>query len=135
MASDEVIADNELLYRRIPACWYRPDDGYIDPLAFRPNKLDVTGLSLGRASFHAAEAEAAKGRAGKKYFIAVVQASEVRKSGATVAPRPLEGDPGHAEIPELTYDARKTDFAERMIHAIRAAIIRVEGPFDGARSE
>lgn len=126
------ISDDEILFRRIPEMWYKRDIGYLSPLAFRPNEADATGLSVGRGAFHSAEAEAAKGRAGKKYYVAVLKASDIRQAGATIVPRPLESDPAHAEIPELTYDQRKTDDAERIMHALRSSIIRVDGPFEGS---
>jgi hypothetical protein len=127
------VGDDELLLRRIPESmnWYNPGTGFIDPAALTPNKNDTSGLSLGREVFDAPQQEAAKGRAGKRYYVAVLRASDVRAAGANVHPWPIVGDLGHAEISNLTYDARKTDESLKLIQALRSAVIRVEGPFDG----
>jgi hypothetical protein len=127
------ISDQELLFRRIPEAtqWYRPDTGFIDPAAFTPNKNDITGLSLGRAAFQSTAQEAAKGRAGKTYYVAVLPVAVAKDAGAIIVPRPLANDPGHAEIVNLTFQRRKTDDSRKLIEVLRAAVIRVEGPFDG----
>ena len=59
----EPIADDELLYRRVPKLWYARDSGIMSE-AFAPHKLnDATGLSVARAKYKSVE-DAAKGRAG-----------------------------------------------------------------------
>lgn len=127
------IADDELLFRRIPEAthWYRPDTGFIDPAALSPNKNDVTGLSLGRAAFHSIEQEAAKGRVGKRYYVAVLPAAAAKAVGAVIVPRPLVDAPGHAEISNLTFQTRRSGESRKLVEAIRTAVIRVEGPFEG----
>lgn len=129
----ESVADDELLFRRIPEAthWYNPDTGFIDPAALTPNKNDASGLSVGRGAFHSTAHEAAKGRAGKRYYVAVIPAAVAKASGAIIVPRPLAGDPGHAEISNLTYHTRKTDDSRKLIEALRRAVSRVEGPFEG----
>lgn len=131
--SADSIADHELLFRRIPEAtrWYDPDTGFIDPAALTPNKNDVTGLSVGRAAFHGAAHEAAKGRAGKRYFVAVLPVAVAKAVGAVIVPRPLADSPGHAEISNLTYQTRKTDDARKLIEALRRTVVQVEGPYDG----
>ncbi|NQT41348.1 MAG: hypothetical protein HQ581_27920 [Planctomycetes bacterium] len=127
----EPIADEELLYRRIPAAWYDPD---VDPSvaldAFRPRKDDVTGLSICRAKYKSAEEAAASERPGKIYFIAVLRAGDLRRCGMEVVPRPLEGDPGHAEISSLNYRRRRDknviEWKKLLAHDLA---LRVEGPF------
>lgn len=127
------IADDELLFRRIPEAthWYRPDTGFIDPAALTPNKSDITGLSIGRAAFDSTEREAAKGRAGKRYYVAVLPAAAAKAAGAVIVPRPLANAPGHAEIANLTFQTRRTDESRKLVEALRTAVIRVEGPFEG----
>jgi hypothetical protein len=45
-------------------------------------------------------------------------------------PRPIAGNPGHAEIPGLTYRDRKTDQAlEWKALLAQQLSLRVEGPF------
>jgi hypothetical protein len=128
----EPIADEELLYRRIPAALnlYDPQaEPHLLPDAFRPNQNDVTGLSVYRAKYKTIE-EAARGREGKNYYIAVLRAGDLRARGIEVVPRPIEEDPGHAEIPGLTYQNRKTDRTlEWKLLMAQQLCIRVEGPF------
>lgn len=101
----EPIADDELLYRRVPAAAqprrYDPVTGLLSDQAFGPHKKDgVTGLSVSRAKYKSIE-EAASGRSGNSYYIAVLRAGDLRQQGIVVEPRPLQDDPGHAEPPQL----------------------------------
>ena len=107
----EPIADDEILFRRIPASLNLYDPQSQPPLlpdAFRPNANDKTGLSVYRSEYKSLE-ETARGREGKMYYVAVLRAGDLRAAGIEVVPRPLKDDPGHAEIPGLTYDNRRTD--------------------------
>ena len=128
----EPIADHEILYRRIPAAsgFY---DSLVDPnpspLAFRPTKNDTTGLSLSRANYRSLE-QAGRGREGKQYYVAVLRAGELRRLGMNVVPRPLEDDPSHCEIADLTFGNRKTmPFAEWQALLAEQLCLRIEGPF------
>ena len=57
-------------------------------------------------------------------------AGDLRAQGIAVVPRPLEGDPGHAELPGLTYQDRKSDEAlEWKALLAQQLCLRVEGPF------
>ena len=126
------IDDDEILYRRIPAALnlYDPNaEPRLLPDAFRPNQNDTTGLSVYRARYRAIE-DVARGREGKKYYVAVLRAGDLRAQGIAVVPRPLEGDPGHAELPGLTYQDRKSDEAlEWKALLAQQLCLRVEGPF------
>jgi len=128
----EPIGDDELLYRRIPASLnlYDPTAApHLLPDAFRPNANDTTGLSVYRAKYKSA-LEAARGRPGKVYYVAVLRAGDLRAREIEISPRPLEGDPGHAEKPGLTYQDRKTDRAlEWKVLLSQELCLRVEGPF------
>ena len=128
----EPIADHEILYRRIPAAsgFFDPSvDPRPSPLAFRPTKNDTTGLSLSRAKYTALET-AGRGREGKQYYVAVLRTGELRRLGMDVVPRPLEGDPGHCEIAELTFANRKAmPFAEWQALLAEQLCLRIEGPF------
>jgi hypothetical protein len=128
----EPITDDELLYRRIPAALnlYDPHaKPHLLPDAFRPNQNDVTGLSVYRAKFKSVE-EAAQGREGKSYYVAVLRTGDLRARGIEVVPRPIAGDPGHAEIPGLTYQNRKTDQAlEWKLLLAQQLCLRVDAPF------
>ena len=130
--SVEPIDDDELLFRRVPvsAGWYRPDQApALEAEAFRPNKSDSTGVSLFREKYTTIE-QAARGRPGKSYYVAVLRAGDLRNAGMKVDPRPLEGSPGHAEIGNLTYENRRSRQAVewRFLLAERLCL-RVEGPF------
>lgn len=128
----EPIADDEILYRRIPKSmgWYDPDKSpSVSPLAFNPSKRDEAGISIYRDKFKSVE-EAAQGWPGKTYFVAVLRAGDLKKRGIEVSPDPQENDPGHASIPSLNYSERKEDKASeaKMILADELTL-RVEGPF------
>jgi hypothetical protein len=125
----EAIADDELLYRRVPHStgWY--DGTRLDRMAFNPRPDDTTGISLFRAKYKSVE-EAARGREGKQYFVAVLRAGDLRQNGIDIRPAPLEDDPGHAEITTLTYQNRKTATARQQMAMLAGRLcLRVEGPF------
>ena len=128
----EPIADDELLYRRIPVSqgYYDPaNDPRPSPLAFKPTRNDTTGLSAHRAKYATIE-QAARGRPGKSYYVAVLRAGDMRAVGIDVLPRSLEDDPGHAEIPGLTFENRKSmPYYEWQTLLAEQICLRVEGPF------
>jgi len=128
----EPIDDAEFLYRRVPDSqrWYDPKTHpQLSPEAFRPQRHDLTGISLYRDRYKAIE-DAAKGREGKRYYVAVLRAGDLRAGGIEVVPRPCENDPGHVEIPGLNYEARKTqqvrEWKVRLAHNLT---LEVRGPF------
>jgi hypothetical protein len=124
----EPIADDELLYRRVPAMWYEPTLGLSDN-AFSPREDDITGLSVSRAKYKTEE-EAARGF-GKCYYLAVLRAGDLREMGIEVEPRPLPGDPGHSELPGLNADNRKTsETLERKNLLAGRLCLEVRGPYE-----
>jgi hypothetical protein len=128
----EPVLDEELLYRRIPVStgWYDANrTPPLEPEVFRPNRNDKTGISLARAKYKAIQ-QAASGRPGKQYHVAVLRAGDIRSHGMEIAARPLPDDPGHAEITSLTYDNRKSKQAIewRTLLAERLCL-QIEGPF------
>lgn len=126
-----MIDDSELLYRRIPQStgWYDPTiDSQPSPHAFKPRESDATGLSLFRAKFKTIE-DAARGQLGKKYYVAVLRAGDLRARGIDIVQRPPE-DPAHCEIVNLTYANRKDDRSEEIkVVLAHELCLRVEGPF------
>lgn len=131
------IADEELLYRRVPTGWYDPAKGLLNSEAFAPHKRnDVTGLSVSRAKYKSLE-EAARGRPGKSYYVAVFRAGDLRRNGIRSVPRPdvPDGyDPAHAELPDLNIGNRKSDETLQRQRLLAEELrLKVEGPF--AQSE
>lgn len=125
----EPIGDDELLYRRVPESTGWWDGRQLDRVAFNPRKHDTTGLSVSRAKYTTIE-QAARGQQGKRYFIAVLRAGDLRSHGISVHPAPLPGDPGHAEITSLKYEKPKADWTlSQMMLLATALCLRVEGPF------
>ena len=135
----EPVADDELLYRRVSASampqQYDPTTRELSDQAFAPHRTrDVTGLSVWRAKFKSLE-EAAQGRRGKSYFVAVLRAGDLRQHGIDVVPRPElpddQYDPAHAEMPDLNAATRKATITlERQRILAQELCLRVEGPFE-----
>jgi hypothetical protein len=104
----EPIADDELLYRRVPESYYDATTGRPLHLAFGPHKMnDTTGLSLARAKYKTAAEAANSPQPGKRFYIAVLRAADVRLAGMAIDPRPTPDDPAHCEFPDLRTDNRK----------------------------
>ena len=124
----EPVADNELLYRRIPVSrgWY--SEGILSPEAFDPLPGEATGISVYRAKYKSLE-EAARGKSKKGYFVAQFRAGDLRMHGIEVEPRPEPDDPGHAELPGLTcWNRLEPEALERKLRLARLPL-RVYGPF------
>lgn len=132
----EPIGSNELLLRRIPQSqnWVRADKKSVDPLAFRPRESDATGLSFGRAKYNAPAQEAAKGARGRRFFVAILSVNLIRVNGMEVVPRPLVGNPGHAELIDLTFANRRSDRARELVQRLAECVVEMQGPFDGEHS-
>lgn len=128
----EPVADDEILYRRVPQStgWYSPDRG-LRPEAFGPRKDDVTGISLWRARYKSIE-DAAVGRPGKSYYVAVLRVGDLRQEGIEVVPRPLENDPGHAELPQLNAQNRKSDETLERQRLLVELTLQIVGPFSSS---
>lgn len=133
--ADDPISDDELLLRRIPASqnWVSDDRKSVDPLAFRPTERDTSGLSIGRAKYETPAEEAAKGAQNKQFFVAVLSVSRIRDAGIQVVPKSLPSDPGHSEIPELTFANRRSDRARELVQRLCACVLEIHGPFNGER--
>jgi hypothetical protein len=129
----EPIADDEILYRRIPVSqkWFDPQiDPLPSPKAFRPRDDDTTGLSLFRGEPYNTAQQAGKGRSPFGYYVAVLRVRDLRLRQIEVVPRPDADIPGHVEIPALTAGNRETDEAlNLMVLLAHELCLRVEGPF------
>jgi len=126
----EPITAEERLYRRIPVSqnWVS-ESRELDPQAFAPNsKRDETGISISRAKYKSL-ADAAKGMPAKSYFVAVLRAEDLLAAGIVVESRPLEGDPGHAELAQLNSADRKSDRCLELQRTLARLVVSIEGPF------
>ena len=125
------VDDEELLFRRIPASmrWYT--EGELSPEAFDPRTNETTGISFYRAKFKSLQ-QAAKGKSKGGYYVAVLRAGDLRNHGIRVVPRTALGDPGHAELPDLTCQNRLTPEASERKLRMAELCLRIEGPFPPA---
>jgi hypothetical protein len=126
----EPIEDDEILFRRVPAsmAWYDPESGILQSEAFAPRKDDLTGLSVSCRRYKSVE-DAARGRPGKQYFVAVLIAGGLRRNGIRIEPRPLPDDPGHSELPDLNYHHRKESRTLELQRILVELCQSIEGPF------
>ncbi len=124
----EPVADDELLYRRIPVSkrWYSQTG--MSPEAFDPRADETTGISVYRDKYKLLQ-EAAKGMSMTGYYVAVLRAGDLRKHGIEVLPRPAPDDPAHAELPGLTCHNRLTPEAQERKLRLARLCLAVEGPF------
>jgi hypothetical protein len=124
----EPVADDELLYRRIPVSqgWYK--EGRLSPEAFDPREGELTGISVYRDKYKSLQ-EVAKGKSRRGYYVAVLRAGDLRERGIEVVQRPKPDDPGHAELPDLTCHNRLTTETLERKHHLTELCLRVEGPF------
>ena len=130
------ISEDECLYRRVPKSldWYQPGQSPpVTLLAFNPTKEDTTGLSMWCANsaehpdFMTA-AQVAQGRSSKGYVVAVLSVKTLRENGIRIVPRTEGFGPGHVELPDLTYENRRSDASMVMKRALSLAVIRVDDP-------
>ena len=124
----EPVADEELLYRRIPVStgWY--SSAGLSPEAFDPRKDEISGLSVYRAKYKNLE-EVAKGKGKQGYFVAVLRAGDLRKLGIDVDPKPGLDDPGHAELPGLTCLNRSEPITQERKLLLARSALEIRGPF------
>lgn len=102
----------------------------LSPKAFRPRDDDITGLSVLRGPPYNTPETAAQGPSKRGYYLAVLRAGDLRSRGIEVAPRPVEGIAGHAEIISLTAANRDTNEAhEMMVLLAQELCLRVDGAF------
>lgn len=104
---------SEVVYRRIHRNHYQTGLPVpIQRVAFCPNPNDATGLSVFRAAFVQPADTLANIEATKRndYYVARIAVQDLHRLGLTVEPDPdPSGPPGHAIIPELSYQAYHAD--------------------------
>lgn len=126
--SVDPISSDEMIYRRVPVStgWYEP--GNLSAEAFGPTKNDTTGISVSRANCKSIE-EAANGPSKKGYYVAELRVKDLFDRNIAVEPKPLPGDPGHAEIPDVNYTNRKESATIEMMATLAELVCQVHGPF------
>jgi hypothetical protein len=131
---DENVSGEDVLYRRIPASIGAYNSNGLAIQAFSPNQNDTGGLSVSHSrNGRTAQDEGSDGRSGKEYYVAVIDRHTVEMLGIQLEDRPVEGNPSHIEIVQLTYEARRSPESKLLMQRLRDATIRVEGPFEGQR--
>ena len=129
-AGEEPIADDEILYRRIPEGWCNGNE--VEDQAFLPHKKsDQDGLSLSRAKYKTAQEAAYTSRHEKRYYVAVLRVSKLRADGIRIQPMPLADDPGHCVLPDLTSGNRGTNETRQKALSLALSLRSddIEGPF------
>jgi hypothetical protein len=117
MDEQEPVDDNECVYRRIHPKFYKASVPV--PVlyeAFRPSRSDDTGLSVFRARFAKPEdcLAAVDPAAVGDYVVGRLSVLDLLRLGLTVQPDPIAGGPpGHAIIPELSWDAYQANKTTR----------------------
>ncbi len=127
----EPIVDDEILYRRVPESqnWFDPMTRDLSPAAFGPNKRDLTGISLSRAKLRSLD-DAARGKAGKRYYVAKLRVCDLLNEGIRIVPTPTKDDLGHAELPDLNAGNRRSDDVVKVTNTLaKKLVFEVVGPF------
>lgn len=123
------IAENEVLYRRIPEVWCGTNQLVLE--AFLPTKSDTDGLSLARECVGAVGA-AATGRQGKQFYVGELRPTDLPQGLSIIADANE-----HAFIPEMNHAARQSDVKEtreqlrQWAEILRQRCKNVLGPFPG----
>src|SRR5207248_3324791 len=96
------IADDEFLLRHIPGgtLWQAPGPRITSANFQLRHDRNETGVSVTRLSITSPQRllELVGGSLQKGSQVAIVRSSDVRALGLRVVPKPLDDDPGHAEI-------------------------------------
>jgi len=135
-AGTEPIEDGEIIYRRIPTTqgWFDPQtDPRPSPEAFKPTKLDTTGISFSRRKYKTVE-EAARG-CGKEYFVAELRAGDLSANSLHLVPRPTDEDPSHCELLQINLEDKDTNSVKESKLQLSELTRRVLGPFPGKSAE
>ncbi len=134
----EPIANDELVYRRVPEVFYDPNSNR--PLAweaFRPNKNDTDGLSVWLSKYVSPSDVAQRNaRFGKRYYVLEIAVTDLRELGIEVISTPEHGELGHASLATMTYAAYQADknliseLAKRITLEFKHIIYGPYGPLD-----
>lgn len=107
------VAADEFFYRRIHCSFVDAELPIpIQAAAFRPNPKDRTGLSVFRARFVEPAGTLTTVAEEKRadYLVVRIHIQDLRRLGLSILPEPNpDGPPGHAVIPELSWDRYNAD--------------------------
>jgi hypothetical protein len=131
----EPIDPTEILYRRIPAVW--ATSPFPSPLAFTPRPEDIEGLSVYRAKYVRSIDEIALNPRGAVYCVATLLAKNLMDAGIAIVPSPdrTSNKPGHAHLPAINYNQRKTPQAVNFINLLATKLCTIHGPFPATPAE
>ena len=128
-AEYEPVADDEMLYRRVPVSKSWIDEYGVRPDAFEPRADDDTGLSVYRAKFISLE-DAARGLSKRGYYVLAMRAGNLRAAGIEVVPMPLDDLPGHAELPSLAFKDAESELSVQQRELLADRLVEaIHGPF------
>ena len=106
MSADPVAADEFVLRRIHKNMVQAGPPPIVSYLGFRPTPDDTNGLSVYREIHIAALDVAASGRKPGEYYVARLRIADLAALGlSVVVDEQAHGPPGHALIPELSFDA------------------------------
>ncbi len=136
MVEPSHLDDNETIFRRIPVStdWYDADQNEVKPDAFRPKKYDLTGISVSRVRSEVQPdfldlQQIAQGRSSQGYYIVQLSVRTLRENRIDVVAKPLDDNPGHAELPQLTYENRKSKPSQEIMVLLAHKLVEhVHGP-------
>lgn len=109
---NDALSPDEYVLRRIPRDWCNPSlDEPVQRVGFQPNKRDNNGISMFREFFVSpAQVANAGGKGPTGYYVVRLRAADVIAVGLHIVPDPQDDQPpGHALIPELSFQAMKKD--------------------------
>lgn len=124
MCAESAVADDEVLYRRVPPGPSRIKEGRLTSGNFSVRPAE-TGISVSRASMTSPAQLLAVLPDDVGWQVWKTTALEIRELGLEAIPRPTTGDRGHAEI---------VPAAQSFSHAVRRKLARAFRPIDEYRS-
>ena len=124
------VARQEVLFRKLLLTHYSRKSGLpSSPEAFKPIKADTDGLSMIRQLF-TEPMGCVRGKVGKKYWVAELEASSLIDLFQTMNPDPTFELPGHCLVNSITYQRPLPPKLEEVALALTTVVRRVHGPFE-----
>lgn len=124
LSDSDPVSPDEYVLRRIPG-WLnlvsnRDGELLVSPEAFIPRPIDTDGISLYREHFVSAlDVAMADDFDPGNHYVARIEVKSITKLGVHVEPRPTDGLPGHAIIPQLCFRRGRSRAEKRKLLDIR----------------